>query len=177
MTGHAILTPLLMVIIMLTGDLLAMSLTVDNVEASRVPNVWNIGNVTIAAIAIGSLLLLYYVGMLGFAQFELRLPTEGIRTMTFLLLVFGGQSTLYAVRQRHHLFKPFPNHWLIVSSVADLSIASFLAIFGIAMAPLSVGLVGATLAASVACGLVINVLKIPLFAGSQLPDAATRRPH
>ena len=34
MTGHAILTPMLMVIlIMITGDFLAMSLTTDNVPA------------------------------------------------------------------------------------------------------------------------------------------------
>ena len=34
MTGHAILTPLLMVIIMITGDFLCMSLTTDNVRPS-----------------------------------------------------------------------------------------------------------------------------------------------
>jgi H+-transporting ATPase len=44
MTGHAILTPMLMVIIMLTGDLLGMSLTTDNVRPSPMPNAWRIGN-------------------------------------------------------------------------------------------------------------------------------------
>jgi len=34
MTGHAILTPLLMVIVMVTGDFLSMSLTTDNVRPS-----------------------------------------------------------------------------------------------------------------------------------------------
>ena len=38
MTGHAILTPLLMVIVMITGDFLAMSLTTDNVRPSPMPN-------------------------------------------------------------------------------------------------------------------------------------------
>ena len=33
MTGHAILTPLLMVIVMIAGDFLSMSLTTDNVRA------------------------------------------------------------------------------------------------------------------------------------------------
>ena len=37
MTGHAILTPLLMVLIMITGDFLGMSLTTDNVQPSAVP--------------------------------------------------------------------------------------------------------------------------------------------
>lgn len=42
MTGHAILTPMLMVIIMLTGDRLGMSLTTDNVAA--VPDAERLAN-------------------------------------------------------------------------------------------------------------------------------------
>lgn len=37
MTGHAILTPLLIVLIMITGDFLGMSLTTDNVRPSTAP--------------------------------------------------------------------------------------------------------------------------------------------
>jgi H+-transporting ATPase len=42
MTGHAILTPMLMVMSMITGDLLAMSSTTDNVRPSSRRNVWRI---------------------------------------------------------------------------------------------------------------------------------------
>jgi H+-transporting ATPase len=52
-TGHAILTPLLMVLIMITGDFLGMSLTTDNVRPSLAPNAWRIGNLTIAGITMG----------------------------------------------------------------------------------------------------------------------------
>ncbi len=51
-TGHAVLTPMLMVIIMLTGDFLGMSLTTDNVSPSPLPNQWRIGNLTIAGIVV-----------------------------------------------------------------------------------------------------------------------------
>jgi H+-transporting ATPase len=44
MTGHAILTPMLMVILMITGDFLAMSLTTDNVRPSPMLNAWRIVN-------------------------------------------------------------------------------------------------------------------------------------
>jgi H+-transporting ATPase len=47
MTGHAILTPLLMVIVMVAGDFLATSLTTDNVRPSPLPNEWRIGSLTI----------------------------------------------------------------------------------------------------------------------------------
>jgi magnesium-transporting ATPase (P-type) len=48
MTGHAILTPMLMVIVMITGDFLAMSLTTDRVRPSARPNAWQIGRITSA---------------------------------------------------------------------------------------------------------------------------------
>ena len=53
MTGNAILTPLLMVLIMITGDFLGMSLTTDNVRPSPMPNAWRIGNLTVAGIIMG----------------------------------------------------------------------------------------------------------------------------
>ncbi|WP_235025589.1 HAD-IC family P-type ATPase, partial [Caballeronia terrestris] len=46
MTGHAILTPMLMVVLMITGDFLAMSSTTDNVRPSQKPNTWQINHVT-----------------------------------------------------------------------------------------------------------------------------------
>ncbi len=53
MTEHAILTPMLMVIIMLTGDLLGMAASTDNVRASPAPNVWRIGQLTVAGVFMG----------------------------------------------------------------------------------------------------------------------------
>src|SRR6202451_1465119 len=71
MTGHAILTPMLMVIIMLTGDLLGMSLTTDNVRPSPTPNVWRIGPLTIAGVFTGISELLLCTAVLTFAKFSL----------------------------------------------------------------------------------------------------------
>jgi H+-transporting ATPase len=45
MTGHAVLTPMLMVIVMITGDFLTMSLTTDRVRPSETPNSWQIGRI------------------------------------------------------------------------------------------------------------------------------------
>jgi H+-transporting ATPase len=46
MTGHAVLTPMLMVIVMITGDFLSMALTTDRVRPSAMPNSWNVGKIT-----------------------------------------------------------------------------------------------------------------------------------
>ena len=63
-TGHAILTPMLMVMIMLTGDILGMSLTTDNVQPSPMPNRWRIGALTIAGVFMGVCELVFCTAVL-----------------------------------------------------------------------------------------------------------------
>ena len=71
MTGHAILTPLLMVLIMITGDFLGMSLTTDNVRPSPMPNAWRIGNLTIAGVTMGIGELLFCISVLAFGVYRI----------------------------------------------------------------------------------------------------------
>ena len=56
MTGHAILTPTLMVLLMVTGDFLAMSAATDNVSPSPRPNLWRIDNLTIAGLMMAAVI-------------------------------------------------------------------------------------------------------------------------
>jgi H+-transporting ATPase len=164
MTGHAILTPLLMVIVMIAGDFLAMSLTTDNVRASPMPNTWRVGRLTIAGIVMGICLLAFCSGVLAVGKFEMGLRIEALRTLAFTALVFGSQATLYAIRQRRHLWGSRPSLWLALSSVADVLIASTLAVGGIAMTALSAMVVFGTLAAAIALAVVLDLVKLPVFA-------------
>jgi H+-transporting ATPase len=164
MTGHAILTPLLMVIVMITGDFLSMSLTTDKVRPSPMPNAWRIGNLTMAGVIMGICLLAFCTGVLAVGKFEMGLGIEALRTLAFVVLVFGSQATLYAIRQRRHLRGIRPSLWLAVSSVADIAIASTLAVGGIAMMPLPALVVAGTLAAAVAFAFVLDFVKVPVFA-------------
>jgi H+-transporting ATPase len=164
MTGHAILTPLLMVIVMVAGDFLAMSLTTDNVRPSPMPNAWRIGNLTIAGVIMGVCLLAFCTGVLAVGKFELKLGTGALRTLAFAALVFGSQATIYAIRQRRHLRGSRPSLWLAGSSVADIAIASTLAIGGIAMTPLPVLAVAGMLAAAAVFAFVLDAVKVPVFA-------------
>lgn len=164
LTGSAILTPLLMVIVMITGDFLGMSLTTDNVLSSTQPNVWRIGRLTMAGIVFALFLLAFDCTILAFGKFELGLGIEALRTLTFIILVFGGQATLYAIRERRHLWNTRPSAWLAASSVGDILIASTLAIRGIAMTPLPALVVAGTLAAALGLALTLALLKLPVFA-------------
>jgi H+-transporting ATPase len=163
-TGHAILTPLLMVIIMVAGDFLAMSLTTDNVRPSPTPNAWRIGNLTIAGAIMGICLLAFCTGVLAVGKLALNLGTAGLRTLCFVALVFGSQATIYAIRQRRHLWGSRPSLWLAGSSMADVLIATALAIGGIAMTPLPVSAVAGVFAAAAVFTFVLDAVKVPVFA-------------
>ncbi|MGA1998247.1 MAG: HAD-IC family P-type ATPase, partial [Bryobacteraceae bacterium] len=163
MTGHAILTPMLMVIIMLTGDLLGMSLTTDNVRPSPKPNAWRIGRLTIAGIFMGISELVFCTAVLAIAKFRLSLGIETLRTVAFVAIVFGNQATTYTNRERGRLGSSRPSLWLVGSSVLDLTIASTLAICGIAMNPVPVLAVGGTLVAAVVFAFVLDFAKVPVF--------------
>jgi H+-transporting ATPase len=154
---------MLMVIIMITGDFLGMSLTTDNVRPSPKPNAWRVGDLTIAGVFMGLSELVFCAAVLAIGKFRLGLGIETLRTLAFVVIVFGNQATTYTNRARQHLWSTRPSLWLVLSSVADLSVASTLASFGIAMVPLPLLVLGGTFAAAVVFALVVDVIKIPVF--------------
>jgi H+-transporting ATPase len=162
-TGQAILTPMLMVIIMITGDFLGMSLTTDNVKPSQTPNVWRVGNLTLAGIFMGLSELVLCVAALVIGKLQLGFGIDTLRTLAFVIIVFGNQATTYTNRARGHLWSTAPSRWLVLSSVVDMLVASTMANRGIAMAPLPVAVIGAMLGGAVVFAFVVDVAKIPVF--------------
>jgi H+-transporting ATPase len=162
-TGHAILTPRLMVIIMITGDFLGMALTTDNVVPSQTPSAWRVGRLTGAGVAMGLCELLYCGGVLAAGKYLLGLGVEGLQTLAFVAIVFGNQATTYTNRTRARLWSVRPSAWLVRSSLADLAIASILANRGIAMAPLPALAMGAAFAGAVLLAFMADLVKVPLF--------------
>jgi H+-transporting ATPase len=162
-TGHAVLTPMLMVIIMITGDFLGMSVTTDNVRPSSKPSVWQIGKLTKAGVAMGLCFLAFCSGSLLIGKFCLGLGTAQLQTLCAVTLIFGGEAILYCVRERRHLWKSLPSRWMIVASVSDIVIISVLALGGIEMHALSVVVAASVLAAAVLFGFLLDFVKVPVF--------------
>ena len=163
LTGHAILTPMLMVLIMLTGDLLGMSLTTDNVRPSPMPNAWRIRELTITGIFMGVSELVFCTAILTIAKFRLSLEIYALRTLAFVVIVFGNQATTYTNRERRRIWSSRPSLWLVGSSVVDLLIASTLAACGIAMTPLPLFVVGGTFVAAAVFAFIVDFAKVPMF--------------
>jgi len=162
-TGHAILTPLLMVLIMIAGDFLGMSTTTDNVRPSPTPNAWHIGSLTVAGIIMGIGELIFCTCGLIFGVLRMGYGIDMLRTLAFILVVFGNQATMYNNRERQRMWSSRPSNWLIASSVVDISIAAILAITGIAMTPLPAELVAGVLGAAVLFSFIMDFVKVPVF--------------
>jgi len=160
MTGHAILTPMLMIIVMMVGDVLGMSLTTDNVQPSPFPNSWHIGKLTIAAIFMGFSELLFCVGIVALGRFRLGLGIAELQTLAFFTLVCGNQATTYAIRARERIWSsPRPCRWLVISSVVDIFIAATMAGCGWLMLPLPLWTLASVLAGAIAFTFVLDLAK------------------
>jgi H+-transporting ATPase len=162
-TGRAILTPMLMVIIMITGDFLGMALTTDNVKPSPSPSVWRVGNLTLASVFTGLSELGLCVVALVVGKLQLGYGIETLRTLAFVVIVFGNQATTYMNRARGHLWATAPSRWLVLSSAVDLWIAGTLANRGLAMAPIPLTVIGATLVAAAVFAFLVDFMKVPIF--------------
>ena len=163
MTAHAVLTPTLMVLMMVTGDFLAMSSSTDNVRPSPKPNTWRIRNLTIAGIIMGAADLVFCVACLATGKFAMGLDTSTLQTLTVVTLVFSGQAVFYVARERQHLWSSLPGRWLIASSLVDLSLISLLAINGILMGPLPIAIVVGLLVAAIVFAFMLDAVKLALF--------------
>jgi H+-transporting ATPase len=162
-TGHAILTPMLMVLMMITGDFLSMTSSTDNVRPSPRPNIWHIRNLTIAGIVMGVVDLAFCVACLAIGKFVIGLNTEALRTMAVVTLVFSAQAVFYVSRERQHIWSSRPGRWLIVSSIVDLSLFSFLSVDGILMTALPIAIVSGLLAVAIVFAFVLDTVKLALF--------------
>ncbi|MDR3438594.1 HAD-IC family P-type ATPase [Telmatospirillum sp.] len=162
-TGHAILTPTLMVLMMVTGDFLAMSSSTDNVRPSPRPNIWRIHNLTIAGIIMGAVDLTFCVSSIVAGKFVIGLGTEALRTLAVVTLVFSGQAVFYVARERRRLWSSRPGRWLVASSIIDVAIIGLLASNGVLMTALPISILAGVFISAIIFALVLDTAKLILF--------------
>jgi len=163
LTGHAILTPMLVVISMITGDFLAMSSTTDNVRPSEKPNTWKIGQLTIAGVLLGLFDLVFCVGVLLVGKDYLELDLDTLRTLMLVNLVISGQAIYYVVRERRRIWSSRPSEIVLACSLADLLIVPTLAFAGVLMAPLPLSIILSVFATAAVFAFALDEAKARLF--------------
>lgn len=163
-TGHAVLTPFLQALAMLTHDFVTMARTADRARPSPYPNAWRVRNLMLAALPLGSFRLVYLLAILSFCWFGLRLSPEQMQTLTFIMLGFAGQGNLYVLREHGRLWRSRPAPIMVAASLCDLAVMACFAAFGIFMTPLPLWIIGTLLAATLGFTLAMDSIKLAVFA-------------
>jgi H+-transporting ATPase len=163
LTRTLVITPLLIVLLLFTNDFVTMSIATDRVSFSKRPDRWKIRALVMTAAPLAVLLVSFSLSVLFIGRTVLSLSAPQIQTLAFLILVFGGQGTLYLVRERGHLWNSRPSRWMLWSSCADIAVVIVLAIKGILMSALPPLIVLALLGAVLVYLFAVDYLKIAIF--------------
>jgi H+-transporting ATPase len=163
MTGGAVLTPLLMVMIMVGGDFFALTSATDNVRASATPNVWRLRNLSIVSIALGLCDLVFCAGSLAIGHYHLHLDARSLQTLTLVTMIYSGQAIFYVARERRRLWRTRPGNLLLAGSFLEIGIFSVLAARGMLMAPLSLVVMALVFGGALALAIVLDTVKLALF--------------
>ena len=162
LTGHAVMTPVLMVLLLVTNDFLSMSLTTDRASPSRSPSRWRMRGIVGAAVAFAACKLAFSTAALAFGALRLGLAAGELRTPAFVTLVLGNQAVLYALRERCHMWRSRPGGWVLASSVVDVGIVSALAVAGVVMEALPWPVLLGVLLAAAGFALILDQVKVPV---------------
>jgi H+-transporting ATPase len=159
-TRNFVTTPLLVVLLLLANDFVTMSLAVDHARPSERPERWRVGALVGASLALATVVLVESFLDLWLARGVFHLSWSQTQTLIFLMLVFSGQATVYVVRERDHFWRSRPVIWLVLATCADVAAVTALAVAGILMTPIAIGLVAMTLAIAVAFMFVMDPVKV-----------------
>jgi len=178
LTRHAVMTPALMVLMFVTNDFLAMSLTTDRASASAAPCRWRMNKIAETGVALGVCKLGFSTAALALGCWLQLTPAE-LQTLAFVTLVFGAQAVLYVVRERGPMWASKPSGWVLAASASNVVIVSVLACSGILMEPLPWRVVVGLLAAASGFALLLDQIKLRIVSklmADMLPGALQAAP-
>jgi H+-transporting ATPase len=108
--------------------------------------------------------LAYYIGVLAIGWLVLRLDPGRMRTLTFLMMVLGGQATLYVLRERGRLWHSLPATPMLLASAGAVVCLTSLALAGVLMRPLTPVIAASLLGTTLLYALALDTIKALVFA-------------
>jgi H+-transporting ATPase len=170
LTGRPVMTPVLMVLLLVTNDFLSMSLTTDRARPAPEPSLWRMGSITAAAVVLGLAKLAFSTVLLTAGVVGVGLGPGEVQTLAFVAVAFGNQAVMYALRERQRLWHSTPSVWVVVSSALDIGIVTAVALSGVLSDPLPARLVLLVLAAATGFALILDQIKRPVLAAFKVAD-------
>jgi H+-transporting ATPase len=175
LAGVFVTTPALIVLLMFGTDIATMTLSTDQVVASKGPDRWSVTSLVATGAGIGVLLVGASTAVY-LSKYWFGLSLHQTQTLVFVWLVFGAaQSILYLMRNPGWFWsRPYPSRMLAASTAVDIVAVGVIAWAGWLTAPISLGLIAATFGLAVIFLFVADVVKMALArVGSHSPDSVT----
>ena len=133
------LTAIMIVMLALLNDGAILSIAYDNVRYRNEPEAWNMRLVLGISTVLGVVGPIAAFGLfyLGDRVFDLGHPR--LQTLMYLMLSVGGHLTIFLTRTRRQFWSIRPARILLIAVLGTQAIATFVAVYGLFMAPLGWG--------------------------------------
>lgn len=168
LTGGAVLTPALVVLMLVTNDFLAMSLTTDRATPADRPSIWRMRRITAAGAVLGASKLGFSLALLLWGRYALGLAQGSLQTLAFVTLIAGSQALLLVARERRALWSSRPSRWVLASAAANLAIAAAVGYWGLLTPPLPWPVIAVAFIATAAFTVLLDQVKRVVRAGLAL---------
>ncbi len=129
-------TAIMIVLLAILNDGAILAIAYDSVRYSKEPQTWDMRMVLGIATTLGVFAMLRSFGILYLGESVFHLSNDLLRTLVYLNLSVGGHLTLFAARTRGPFWAIRPAPILLIAVVGTQVVATFIAVYGLLMAPL-----------------------------------------
>ena len=129
-------TALMIVLLAILNDGAILSIAYDNVRYSDQPERWNMRSVLGVATVLGVTGVIASFGLFYLGESVFHLSRETIQSLMYLKLSVAGQLTIYVTRTRGRFWSIKPARILLLATGGAQVVATFIAVYGLFMAPL-----------------------------------------
>ncbi len=130
-------TAIMIVLLALFNDAPIMAIAYDNVKYSKNPEKWDMRVVLSMATFLGMIGLISSFGIFYIGQEVLHLTREVLQTFIFLKLAIAGHLTIFLTRTRGPFWSIKPSGIMFWSAVLTKLLATFVAVYGWFITPIS----------------------------------------
>jgi len=135
-------TATMIVLIAILNDGAMLSIAYDKVRYSNQPQTWNMRIVLGVATLLGAYAVIRSFGIFYLGDMVFHLSDDTLRTLVYLALSVGGIFTLFSARTRRPFWSIRPAPILLAATIGAQLVATFIAVYGLLMAPLGWKLAG-----------------------------------
>ena len=130
-------TAIMIVLLALLNDAPIMAIAYDNVKYSKGPERWNMRVLLSVATFLGLIGVVFSFGIFYIGKEVLHLSPNVIQTFIFLKLAIAGHFTIFMTRTRGPFWSIRPSAAMFWSAVLTKVLATFVAVYGWFITPIS----------------------------------------